>query len=222
MTPPTPTPTGATLYLDPACPWTWLTARWLLDAAAQRDLDLRWRTFSLSVLKDGDPPPPPRSDAEAAHSRSAVAGHALRVLQAGVAHGDDAGSGRFYVEFARRFHVPDAVPGPSLVAEAASAAGVTALLEAAGDPALDDGIIASLDEARRLAGPDIGSPVLHVDGAARGLFGPIVCPAPTGEEAGRLWDTVVALSRFPGFFEVKHGRSGPPPDGAMEAAAAPR
>ena len=210
-------PSGATIYVDPGCPWTWLTARWLLDAAAERDLSLRWRTCSLAVLNTGTPPAP-GPDPGGAPSRKAVAGQALRVLQAAVAHGDEEAAGRFYVEFARRFHAPGAEPDLALVEEAAATAGVRPLLEAAADQALDDAIVGSLEEARRLGGPDIGSPVLVVDGADRGLFGPIVCPAPTGEQAGALWDLVVALSRVPGFFEVKHGRSGPPPEGAMAVA----
>lgn len=210
-----PPPSGATLYVDPGCPWTWLTARWLLDAAAERDLALRWRTCSLAVLNTGEPPAPVP---DGAPSRKAVAGQALRVLEAAVAQGDEVAAGRFYAEFARRFHAPGTEADLALVDEAATAAGARSLLDAAADPALDDAIVGSLEEARRLGGPDIGSPVLVVDGAERGLFGPIVCPAPTGEQAGLLWDVVVALSRLPGFFEVKHGRSGPPPEGAMAAA----
>jgi len=29
---------AAALWFDPACPWTWLTARWLLEAERVRDL----------------------------------------------------------------------------------------------------------------------------------------------------------------------------------------
>lgn len=214
------TPTGATFYFDPGCPWTWLTARWLLEAGAARDLELRWRTFSLAVL-NGGAPVPPQGATPASRPGTAVAGQALRVVEAAVAEGDDAAAGRFYAEFGQRFHAPGAERSLALVAEAADAAGVTSLLERSDDPALDDRIVASLEEGVRLAGPDIGSPVLHVDGTDRGLFGPIVSPAPAGEEAGRLWDAVVALTAVPSFFEIKHGRPGPPGREAMEAASAP-
>jgi hypothetical protein len=69
---------------------------------------------------------------------------------------------------------------------------------------------AALEEAERLAGPDVGSPVLHVDGGQRGFFGPIVSPAPTGEQADALFDAVVTLQDLDPFFEVKRGRGGPP------------
>jgi predicted DsbA family dithiol-disulfide isomerase len=39
-------------FVDPACLWSWLTSRWLVEVAPQRDLDLQWRTYSL-LLRDG-------------------------------------------------------------------------------------------------------------------------------------------------------------------------
>ena len=35
------TPQSVDFYFDPACPWTWLTSRWLVDAARQRWTDAR-------------------------------------------------------------------------------------------------------------------------------------------------------------------------------------
>ncbi|MEJ7764130.1 MAG: hypothetical protein WKF86_01415 [Acidimicrobiales bacterium] len=52
--------------------------------------------------------------------------------------------------------------------------------------------------------------MLHLDGAERGTFGPIVSPAPVGEEAGRLWDAVAGLSEIGSFYELKRGRTDPP------------
>ena len=55
--PATPTPVTAVEYFfDPACPWTWLTSRWLVDATRQRGVDVTWRSLSLLVLNDGNPP----------------------------------------------------------------------------------------------------------------------------------------------------------------------
>jgi hypothetical protein len=105
-----------------------------------------------------------------------------------------------------------------MVAAAAEAAGATPLLEAAADPALDGAIAASLEAALDLAGPDIGSPVLHVEGSPRAYFGPIVSPAPTGDEALRLWDALLVLATSPSFFELKRGRSGRASDQDLQAA----
>ena len=68
----------------------------------------------------------------------------------------------------------------------------------------DDAIRASTDEARAVAGQDIGTPCIAVNGV--GFFGPVFTPAPKGEEAGRVWDGALALASYPGFYELKRGR----------------
>jgi hypothetical protein len=59
-------------------------------------------------------------------------------------------------------------------------------------------------------GTDVGTPVIHAPGPAEGstvaFFGPVVTPAPKGEEAGRLWDGVVLVAGTPGFYELKRTR----------------
>ena len=45
------------IYIDPGCPWTWITAAWLREVAPQRGLMLRWRSPSL-LQRDGAELPP--------------------------------------------------------------------------------------------------------------------------------------------------------------------
>jgi predicted DsbA family dithiol-disulfide isomerase len=40
------------LFVDPACMWSWLTSRWLAEVAPKRNLEVRWRPYSL-LLRDG-------------------------------------------------------------------------------------------------------------------------------------------------------------------------
>ena len=49
-----------------------------------------------------------------------------------------------------------------------------------------------------------GTPVIAVEGVA--FFGPVVTPAPKGEDAGKLWDGVVLVASTPGFYELKRSR----------------
>ncbi|MFN2606451.1 MAG: hypothetical protein ABR511_00950 [Acidimicrobiales bacterium] len=186
-----------------------MTSRWVVAAAEERGLLVRWKSFSLAKLNEGKPLPA-FLDTPEFRAKMDLAAAALRVLQAAISHGDNDAAGRLYAEWGVRFHEAGREPTPDLLEEVAAAAGARELLAKADDPALDAAITASLEEALRLAGPEVGSPVIHLDGAQRGTFGPIVSPPPVGEEAGRLWDAVVALSGIDSFFELKRGRTGPP------------
>ncbi|HEV8116810.1 MAG TPA: DsbA family protein [Acidimicrobiales bacterium] len=203
------TSTGATFYFDPGCPWTWMTSRWLVAAARERSLDIRGRTFSLALLNE-DRPLPPFLDTSEMRAKMALAARALRVVDAAVTQGDNDAAARFYTEFGTRFHESDQPPSDEMLDAAVEAADVGDLVSSADDSKLDAAAAESLAEARRLAGPDIGSPVLHLYGAERGTFGPIVSPPPVGEEAGRLWDAVVGLQEIGSFYELKRGRTDPP------------
>lgn len=77
-----------------------------------------------------------------------------------------------------------------------------------------DATSSSTDPAE-LAGPDIGSPVLRIDGASRGFHGPIVSPRVTGEAGTRLFDAIAVLQAEPALFELKRGRSTRPVLGAV-------
>src|SRR5665647_3871147 len=40
------------IWIDPLCPWAWITSRWLLHAAEVRDLDVHVRVMSLAMLNE--------------------------------------------------------------------------------------------------------------------------------------------------------------------------
>src|ERR687886_676128 len=186
-----------------------MTSRWLVSAYRERGFAIRWRTFSLGLLNK-DAPLPASLDTPEFRGRMDLAAQALRVVQAAALREDNDAIGRFYAEWGVRFHEEERDPTPELLAEVAAAAGVSDLLAEADGEHLEAAIAQSLAEALKLAGPDVGSPVLHVHGAARGTFGPIVSPPPHGDEAASLWDAVVILQRSGSFYELKRGRSGPP------------
>jgi hypothetical protein len=197
-------------YLDPGCPWTWLTSRWLVDVAAQRgDLEIAWRPFSLALLNAGRPVPP-QFDTSAMREKRSVADRALRVLTVLGEDEQHEPAGRFYTEFGRRFHDGDGGPGDDPVAAAAKAAGIGDAVDVAKADTVDDAVARHLADALAAAGPDVGSPVLRIDGSARAFHGPIVSPRVGGDAALRLFDAIAILQAESGFYEIKRGRSGPP------------
>jgi 2-hydroxychromene-2-carboxylate isomerase len=192
-------------YFDPICPWTWITSRWLLDVADERSLHIHWRTMSLAILNGGVEGMPAQYRAPAQFSMCM-----LRMIEAMRAAGRDDLIGPFFTVVGTRLHVLHERPDRELLESASREAGVTGFLVAADDEYWDEAIEESTDEAMELGGPDVGSPILHVRGFEKGLHGPIVSPAPTGDAAIRLWDAIEAALEVPEFFEIKHGRTGAP------------
>ena len=187
-----------TYYFDPLCPFTWRTSRWLTTVAPERGLDIHWRPFSLAILNGGVASAPEqwRAPSEASFS-------ALRLIAS--LRGDNATIGRFYTEIGNRTHEAGAMISAEIVRAAAEAAGITDT-KALDDESLDAAVQESHDEAFGSAGPDIGSPVLWVEGAPRGMHGPIIGAVPGTDEAVRIWDAVATLSASDTFFELKRGR----------------
>jgi hypothetical protein len=61
-------------------------------------------------------------------------------------------------------------------------------------------------------GAEVGSPIIAVPCPDPGsgkiaFFGPVVTPAPKGEQAARLWDGTLAVASTPGFYEIKRTRT---------------
>ncbi|MGY1742248.1 MULTISPECIES: mycothiol-dependent nitroreductase Rv2466c family protein [unclassified Blastococcus] len=198
-------------WFDPVCPFAWLTGRWVRQVAARRAYRVEWRFVSLRLLNasvDYAAQFPP--EYEAGHTDGL---HLLR-LAARVRdeHGPEAVDA-LYLALGERIHdvPPDRAPAPgegrtaAFARPALATAGLPAHLAAALD---DDGwdavVQAETDEALRLAGRDVGTPILQFrppDGPA--FFGPVISRVPDGDDALALWDHVVALAGFPGFAELK-------------------
>jgi hypothetical protein len=191
------------LWVDPACPWAWLTSRWLLEASKVRDLDVHFHVMSLSVLNEGREMP-----AEYVALLEKAWGPVRVLIAAEEAHGNQIVE-PLYSAMGHRYHVKGekdldelvrhALADVELEAELAGAAHVTTH---------DEALRASHHRGMDPVGFEVGTPVIHVGDVA--FFGPVVTPAPQGEDAGRLYDGVVTVASFPGFYEIKRTRTSGP------------
>ena len=190
----------ATFFFDPACPFTWRTSRWLVGVAPERDVTVRWRAFSLTIL-NGEDAPAEYQPMMRASSR------ALRLVEALHADHRDATIATFYTELGTRTFEAGAMLSDDIVVAAAEAAGVADPATVLDDDSWDEAVRASHELAFGSAGPDIGSPVLLIEGAERGVHGPIIDEVPAQEQALAIWDAVVPLARSDTFYELKRGRA---------------
>lgn len=194
------------LFVDPVCPFAWMTSRWLLHAAEVREIEPSYSVMSLSVLNEGrdlDPGYRAMLDDSWGPARLAIAIDA--------AEGNEAFA-RWYTAWGERYHVGGQNEDRRATAVAALAdAGLPAeLIEAyepvAGDE-IDRALRASHEGAISRVGDEVGTPVISF-GEGTAYFGPVVSPAPKGEEAGKLLDALATLSGIDGFYELKRSRSG--------------
>ncbi|MEU6432543.1 DsbA family protein [Microbispora sp. NPDC046973] len=190
-------------WFDPACPWAWITSRWIHEVAALRPVDVRWHIMSLAVLnEDKDIPDDYRE-----RTRRTLG--AVRVLAAAADKYGEEVLGGLYTEIGRRFHDEGREQDRDTIAEALTAAGLDPALVAARDSEeYDEAIRRSHGEGIDLVGQEVGTPVIAVEGTA--FFGPVVSPIPRGEAAARLWDGVLLVAGTDGFFELKRSRTRDP------------
>jgi hypothetical protein len=187
-------------WFDPACPWAWLTSRWMLEVEKVRPVTTVFHVMSLSVLnEDRDLPGDYRSFLNRNWGPVRVA------LAVEEEYGQDK-LREFYTAIGTRFH-PGQQDRDRITTEKALAdVGVPVSLADKGETdANDDALRRSHLAGMDPVGLDVGTPVIHVNGAA--FFGPVITPRPTGEAAGRLFDSVVTLAGYEGFYELKRSRT---------------
>jgi hypothetical protein len=111
-----------------------------------------------------------------------------------------------YTALGNRIHLEGREPDRTLVEEALAEVGLpTAYADAMESDEHDEALRASHQRGIDLVGQDVGTPVISVNDVA--FFGPVVTPAPKGEDAGRLWDGVLLVAGTPGFYELKRSRT---------------
>jgi hypothetical protein len=200
-------------YVDPSCPWAWITSRWLLEVAPQRELRVSWRSYCLEIRDDYDVAPTvPENYRQQALEGHALAHRMLRIFEAArVEAGEDAVD-RLYTQWGRRRFSRQGPEADQLLIDTVAAAGLDALLvETACDERWDGPIRESMEIAYAFGGPKTQTPTIVVRAdPPHGFKGPVMAPAPTGPGAVRLWDAITVLSEHDGFFEMTRPRTALP------------
>lgn len=184
-------------YFDPMCPWAYQTSIWIREVRRLGDLAISWKFFSLEEINrvEGKKHPWER-EVSYGWTPMRVAAWLRRI---NMTRCDD-----WYEVVGHALHVEGLRPyerevGVELLARIDAPASTWD--EALADPTTHDEVRADHERAvSEYAG--FGVPIL-VFPNNRAMFGPVVVPAPLGEEALRLWDLAISYSSFPGLFEIK-------------------
>ncbi|MFG3118530.1 DsbA family protein [Streptomyces sp. NPDC048197] len=202
--------TPADFWFDPLCPWAWMTSRWMLEVEKVRPVEVRWHVMSLAVLNEDKLDTLPEEYAENMRPGGKAWGPVRVVIAAQQLHGDEA-VGRLYTALGTRFHNEGLGVTPESIAAALDDAGLPAeLIEYADKDTYDKELRASHKAGIDLVGQEVGTPVIAVpgsDGDQIAFFGPVVTPAPKGEDAAKLWDGTLMVASIPGFYEIKRTRT---------------
>lgn len=192
--------TKAEFWFDPLCPWAFMTSRWILEVEKVRDVTVQWNLFSLAHLNRD------KEMSEDYKAKLMRSWHCTRLIAAAQNVAGSQVTLPLYTAISTRIHLEKSPVREPLFEAALADVGLdSSLISAIHNESLDAQIIESHDRGIALVGSDVGTPIISVAGVA--FFGPVISPAPKGEEAGKLWDGVVGVASYPGFFEIKRSRN---------------
>ncbi|OBH02637.1 DsbA family protein [Mycobacterium sp. E1747] len=191
------------LYLDPVCPFSWVTARWLLDAGHATDTPVALRQMSLAVLNEGQD-----ADDKQRHmmERSTRLG---RLFAAAVGERGPEVFAGLYASIGRRIHVDgEDLTAPAVRAALAENGLAEHLAEAQDDSGLDEAVKQAHQASQDALGDEAGSPIIAVDG--RAFSGPVLTRTLKTPDAVRLLEAVFTMAAIPEFAALQRPYEGPP------------
>ncbi len=204
-------------WVDPACPFCWTTARWVVDdIKPARDLDITWRPISLKFKNEPPEDSPYFAVANFTHGL-------LRVMESVRTTDGNDGVFKLYWEFGSRIHHDgdyDFDPAKALAAVGLDVSHAAAF----DDDSWDTVIRAGMDEGLALVGTDVGTPIIAAtrsNGEPAGYFGPVITRKPDLEHGLAMWDGLMAMMEVDTFFELKRTRNEMPNPGDRPAPAIP-
>jgi 2-hydroxychromene-2-carboxylate isomerase len=190
-------------HFDPMCPYAYQASRWIRTVRSTVDLEVTWRFFSLEEvnLVEGKRHPWERPWSYG-FGQMRVGALIRREL------GNDA-LDRWYEAVGNAFFfegVKTHVPEQHALVIAGAGFDATHV-----ERAIDDESTLAvvrdehLDAAARYGAH--GVPTIVFQPSEYAVYGPVVVPAPEGDDAVALWDLVKAMQRFPHLYELRHPKT---------------
>jgi hypothetical protein len=192
--------TKVTLWLDPVCPFSWNTARWLAGVADDAEFHIDWQLLNLAILNEGRQLPPPQ---QARMQDSRQIGRLMAAICGELGASSMAAA---YFAFGEWYFDQSAPLDNDLVKHVLSAVGARQTTAAAlSDASLDPLVLQSHQAGQQALGEMGGSPLLGIDGHT--FFGPVLTSLPAPDTALTLFDAVAALAVTPQFTQLQRPRA---------------
>lgn len=196
-------PEPVLFYFDPMCPYAFQTSRWIREVRKHVDVAVTWRFFSLEEINlvAGKRHPWERPWSFGFGQMRVGALIRRELGNDGVDRWYDAVGNAFFYD-GLKTHLPEVH---------------AQVIERAGfDPAYVERAIAdesTLDELReehQNAAVEFGAhgvPTIVFQPSRYAVYGPVVVPAPEGDDAVALWELTKAMQRFPHLYEIRHPKT---------------
>ncbi|OBK22134.1 hypothetical protein A5634_08165 [Mycobacterium asiaticum] len=190
---------NATLWLDPVCPFSWNTARWLRAVGEKTGIAVDWKLMSLAILNEGQELPP----AQQTRMRDS---RAVGRIMAALAR--DKGAAEWvnaYFVFGERYFDRSEPLSEELITHVLSEVGVANGVAAAkSDTSLDAVLLDSHQAGQDALGDSSGSPILRIDGQT--FFGPVLTGSVDEQDTAAVFDAIATLAAAPVFAELQRPR----------------
>ncbi|HIY86105.1 MAG TPA: DsbA family protein [Candidatus Yaniella excrementavium] len=189
-------------WFDPACPFAWITSRWIREVEEVRDIKVDFNVISLGVLNEKkEDPNNPETQKKWQGARAALAVRERHGVQK---------VSEFYTAAGTRIHnqgygIDDYEAALSEALKEIGVDDAAEILAESTKETYDQGLRDSTQAALSLVGNDVGTPIIAIGESA--FFGPVMTRIPRGEQAGKIWDGFAALVEYPYFYELKRARN---------------